>query len=262
MEYGDIVWDNCTLEDKKLLENIQLECARIVTGATKFVSIEKLYLDLGWETLQKRRNDHKLFMFYKIINNLVPMYLNDLVPLSVRERTNNTYPLRNALNFSIISSRTSLYKNSYFPSTCELWNTLPMTTRTASSFSNFRSLISKPPPKKPLYYNIGLRANQIYHTRIRLECSSLKDHLYKAHLVDNPFCECGASETPEHFFLHCPRYAQQRLTYFDRLPNLNERSLVKCLLSGNSELNEEENKDIFIKVQSYIKATKRFQTNG
>jgi hypothetical protein len=51
LEYGDIIWDNCTLQEEHDLENIQLEAARIITGATKLTSHEQLYLELGWDTL-------------------------------------------------------------------------------------------------------------------------------------------------------------------------------------------------------------------
>ena len=47
LEYGDFIWDNCTLEDKNKIESIQIEAMRIITGATKFVKIEKLYDDTG-----------------------------------------------------------------------------------------------------------------------------------------------------------------------------------------------------------------------
>jgi hypothetical protein len=43
LEYGDIVWSNCTVEQSNTLESIQLEAARIVTGATKLCEIAKLY---------------------------------------------------------------------------------------------------------------------------------------------------------------------------------------------------------------------------
>ena len=36
---------------------------RIVTGATSLVSIENLYRELGWETLEERRRKHKLYVF-------------------------------------------------------------------------------------------------------------------------------------------------------------------------------------------------------
>ena len=43
LEYGDIIFDNCTQRLKDELEYIQLEATRIVTGATKLVSHDKLY---------------------------------------------------------------------------------------------------------------------------------------------------------------------------------------------------------------------------
>ena len=68
LEYGNLIWDNSTLGNKRFLDTIQFEAARIVTGGTKLCSIYKLYKDTGWEMLQTRRNKHKLFQIYKIIN--------------------------------------------------------------------------------------------------------------------------------------------------------------------------------------------------
>jgi len=34
LEYGDIVWDNCSMHEQKDLDRIHYEAARIVTGAT------------------------------------------------------------------------------------------------------------------------------------------------------------------------------------------------------------------------------------
>ena len=58
LEYSDVVWDNCSLESKKLLDAVHVEAARIVTGATKLCSIKRLFMELGWESLQTRRNKH------------------------------------------------------------------------------------------------------------------------------------------------------------------------------------------------------------
>ena len=41
----DVVWDNCTQYEVDELETFQIEAARIVTGATKLVSIDSLYSD-------------------------------------------------------------------------------------------------------------------------------------------------------------------------------------------------------------------------
>ena len=52
LEYANIIWDNCSIENKRNLESIQIEAARIITGATKLCSIQKLYDDTGIQTLQ------------------------------------------------------------------------------------------------------------------------------------------------------------------------------------------------------------------
>ena len=80
LEYADVIWDNCTQQNKKELELIQLEAARISAGAAKLASVANLYIETGWETLDARRNKHKLVFFCKMFNGLTPPYLSSLVP--------------------------------------------------------------------------------------------------------------------------------------------------------------------------------------
>ena len=63
LEYCDSVWDNSSSEMKKKLDAIHIEAARTITGATKLCSIDKILADLGWESLQSRRDKHKLVIF-------------------------------------------------------------------------------------------------------------------------------------------------------------------------------------------------------
>ena len=81
IEYSDVVWNNCTLYDANELEKIQIEAARIVTGATKLVSIDSFYTETGWETVASRRKKkHKLQLSYKMQNSLTPDYLHRWYP--------------------------------------------------------------------------------------------------------------------------------------------------------------------------------------
>ncbi len=125
LEYADVVWINCTLELKHQLESVQIEAARIVSGATKLCNIDKLYHELKWETLENRRNKHKLVLFYKMKNHLTPQYLSDLIP----QQTQFRYNLRNAADIETVPCRTQLYSNSFLPSTIREWNRLPENTR-------------------------------------------------------------------------------------------------------------------------------------
>ena len=79
LEYTDIVWDNCILHESNLLESVQVEAGRIITGLRINSSKAKLYEELGWEPLYKRRGKRKLIFMYKIINGHTPNDLPDLV---------------------------------------------------------------------------------------------------------------------------------------------------------------------------------------
>ena len=70
-----------------LFISVHIEAARTIAGATKLCSIQKLFDDLGWESLQSRRNKHKLIIFYKIMHGLAPDYLRDVLPPLVHETT-------------------------------------------------------------------------------------------------------------------------------------------------------------------------------
>ena len=113
LEYTVVVWDNCTLYEVNALEKIQMEAARTVTGTIKLVSLEMLYKETGWETLEVGRSKHKLCLFYKMSNYISPEYLSSLVPQPVENTTH--YGLRDASNIRPPLARTQLYyKNRFF----------------------------------------------------------------------------------------------------------------------------------------------------
>ena len=162
LEYCDSVWHNATTEPKKQLDAIHIEAARIITGATKLCSISVLLSDLGWESLQDRRNKHKLIIFYKIIHGLTPTYLTDILPPLIQETTD--YNLKNANDFRTLHANTNLYLNSFFPSTIRAWNSLPEETKQAPSVASFKHRLNRDLNKPPIYFNAGTRKGQILHT--------------------------------------------------------------------------------------------------
>ena len=123
LEYADVIRDNCCNYEKQELEKIQIEVARIASGATKLISVQNLYNEIGWETLEKRRINLKLILSYKMYNNLTPDYFSSLVPSSVNEVSR--YNLRNANDVQTINARTALYFNSFLPPVIREWNAIP-----------------------------------------------------------------------------------------------------------------------------------------
>jgi len=96
-----------------------------------------------------------------------------------------------------------------------------------------------------------------------MKCSSLRDDLFRLHIIDNPICLCGqAPETDEHYFFWCPLYANQRnclLNSVDDLPDLRTRNITtNTLLYGIENGDKETNRKLVDIVHEYIKTTNRF----
>ena len=118
-------------------------------GTTKLVSLQKLYEEIGWETLEARRKKYKLVLFYKMFYNLSPLYLSYLVPHQVQNVPR--YNLRNANNVQTLVSHTTQYFHSFLPSVIRDWNNLADDTRTADTVESFKRKIHE----KHSYYTKG-----------------------------------------------------------------------------------------------------------
>ena len=137
LDYGDILFDqtyNSSFHEK--LESIQYNACLALTGAIRGSSKEKIYQELGFESLRVRRWYRKLCLFYKVLNNEHPQYLFNLIPVRP-----TLYPTRNALNIPLLNANHNFFKNSFFPSTIIEWNKLDPGLRKAESLSLFKTNI-------------------------------------------------------------------------------------------------------------------------
>ena len=94
LDYGDIVYDqsyNTSFHQR--LESLQYNAAIAITGVIRGTSKEKLYNELGLESLQNRRWYRKLSFLYKVLANQSPSYLFNVIP-----RNNTTCPTRGSDN--------------------------------------------------------------------------------------------------------------------------------------------------------------------
>ena len=94
MEYASSVWDNCSVDLKDRLENVQYVAARIISGAKKGTLRARVYDEISLELPFNRRLRRKLMIFHGMVYNICPKHLYDLLPSRVCTRTD--YPLRNA----------------------------------------------------------------------------------------------------------------------------------------------------------------------
>ena len=121
------------------------------------------------------KKKHTQILFYKMINGLCPDYLSSLPPTV---ENNTAYSLRHASDYKNIRSNTQLYYNSFLPSVVRNWNELPNSTRNTPSISAFKRSLNSTLISVPRFYLDGKRIGQIYHSRLRMDCSSLNHHLF------------------------------------------------------------------------------------
>ena len=176
LEYGSTIWDNCTKHEKEELEKIQLAALRVITGAKRGTSHQLLYLETGIETLQERRDRRKLNMMFKMQKGLAPETLTELLPETTDARTDRN--LRSGANTSLVMTHSEAHYNSFMPAMIRKWNDLPQRLRNTQTAELFKDKITPEKTKIPTYIYAGERKPQIYHTRMRLRKSDLKEELF------------------------------------------------------------------------------------
>ena len=78
---------------------------------------------------------------------------------------------------------TGLYGSSFLPSVIREWNRLPNEHRNAESQTAFKRYLTENAVKIPQYFFRGNRIEQILHTQLRTEWSSVNYYLYRRNLV-------------------------------------------------------------------------------
>ena len=249
MEYADVIWDGCNEDDSELMESVQYEAARVVTGAMRGTSRSRLLHEVAWEEMKIRQKLHKLVCYFKIKNRLVPSCLSELLPCTVGQRTQIS--LRTSENLSIHPTRTERFKKSFFPSTTRLWNEIELDIRKVDSLNVFKnSVVNYLSLPHNTQFDFSLdRYSSILHTRLRLNCCALNYYLFRINCVPYPGCICGfQDETINHYFLYCLRFAAPRQILLSSVAQYLTTLGVTCLtqrvnllLFGSSQSSFQEN---------------------
>ena len=173
-----------------------------------------------------------------MFNQLTPVYLFSLIPQQVNAISHHY--LRNSNDIQNIRSNTSLYHNSFLPSTLRQWNSLPVEVRQLNTLSSFKIFLNKDLQTVPTYYYSGSRKAQILHARLRTRCSSLNMDLFHTNITESPLCRCGSIEDTQHYFFHCRFYQGPRNTLLNACTTYQNPPL-SLLLFGSSTLSLEAN---------------------
>lgn len=254
-DYADVLYDNCTQAQGNLLEDLHLDALRTITGLVRGTSHAVLYAETGQCSLRKRRERHKLLLYFKMVNDMVPHYLKSLLPPLVSDI--NPYHRRRPLERSLPPYNTELFRTSYISSTTTLWNSLPEYVQRMNSISAFKRYLITNDSVVPSYYYFGKRTEQVLHCRLRQNMSDLNNDLFLRHLSLDPTCDCGYQfETAKHYLLDCPNYNDIRINSI--LDIKEEHRKVDVLLFGSSALTVKENEAIVLHVHNFIRLSNRF----
>ena len=108
IDYGEIIYDQPQNESFcEKLESVQYKAALAITGAMQGTSRDKVYQELGLETLKCGRWYKRLSCMFTIMKKEVPNYLINLIPkceAAIRTRNNN---------FLMFNCRTDCFKYSF-----------------------------------------------------------------------------------------------------------------------------------------------------
>ena len=272
LEYGDVIFDCCTLEQEKLIEKVQRDAAIACTGAYRRTHHEDLLEELSWAPLKTRRHVHRLVVSYKMKNNLVPPYLANLFPQPISNTA--PYSFRNPGKLAHQKCRTTYYLKSFLPATVRDWNNHPEQICNAVSLASFKSQTFKLLyPNKNKLFSLSQGTGSIHQARMRMNLSGLNFHRFQYHLITFKNCAlCGyIKEDSLHFLLYCPCFHEHRKVmlkeitdilapgcYFTLLLDLDSKYLLSILLKGSTNLDHNNNSEIFSSVQKYIISTGRF----
>ena len=261
LEYGNVLYDNCTLSNKWAIENIQRQAALLCTGGYRHTDYKNLLIELNWESLSDRRKQHKLVILYKIINKIYPDYLYR----SLNINTNTHYNLRQPLHIRPRKTRLNNSHNSFFPSTIRQWNLLPQNIKDSHSVNTFKALVRGTNNFNP-YHRLSSGKSGIWLTRLRLGLSALNSHRFKYNFIDSPLCpNClNGNETLTHYFFDCPTHRIARTKLFQRLSgelgiNVQDRaSLLNILLEGETIM--KQNLKVLLSITlEYLTNSNRFK---
>ena len=158
-----------------------INCSLGIQGTSR----DKIYQELGLESLKSRRWYKRLTCMFKIMRNEAPDYLINLVPKC--EYAINT---RNC-HIPMYHCRTDCFKYSFLPSALRDWFKLDESIRNSESISIFTTkLLSFIRPAQSSIYNILDQIGIKLLTRLRLDFSNLNEHRFRYNFKNclNPLC--------------------------------------------------------------------------
>ena len=152
-----------SLSNKQIetLEKLQYRAARLTTGAMIRTSGDKMYKDLGWETIKTRILFLSLCLFRKIHTNATRPLIRKCLPQTNLQKQVRTRQdkLVNSYYYNEFTEREAFFQNSFFPKITKLYDRIPNHIKNTSDFSEFKERLYihlRPKKMNPLTMGLGI----------------------------------------------------------------------------------------------------------
>ena len=148
LNYCDIIWDNCNINNSNKLQTIQNRCVRTILNTAPGVSSGPLFEELTWLRLKDKRKLHKCVLFHELLLGRGPAELCEELEQWKNRGTHVTRGTANG-NLSLPSHRTNYISKSFYYETAKFWNTLPLNIRAIKNRTSFKERLHNFMVKNP-----------------------------------------------------------------------------------------------------------------
>ena len=132
------VWSPYTKQNIQKIKIVQRMAARWVSNSYSYHDSVSTLSNLGWRSLEYRRYDSRLAMFYKIQYGLVAVSMPSYFECPTRISRH-----MHSLSFRQVHVFADYYRFSFFPMTVVLWNRLPADLVVLGDLDSFKREVSK-----------------------------------------------------------------------------------------------------------------------
>ena len=137
LEYAAPIWDPRTKQKIFQLEKVQRRAVRWTTSNYDYrSSVTAMLQSLGWQTLEQRRADTRLCLFYKIVYGLVAVSL----PVYIQQ-PNRLSGHCHSMTFTQIHRSKDFYKYSFYALAIVQWNPLPQHVVCLPTIDSFKEAV-------------------------------------------------------------------------------------------------------------------------
>lgn len=135
-DYCCLAVTDLNLEQKRKLQVLLNSCVRFIFRLNRTVHVSQYLTQLGWLTVENRRNYLMGSFTYALIINDAPEYLSS----RILERSSFVPRLRSTfLELMVPYFSTRVYENSFMVNAIKFWNNLPEEMRRSTSLNIFKN---------------------------------------------------------------------------------------------------------------------------